>query len=800
MKVPYNWLKTYIDFPYSPEELAHKLTMAGLEVEDVEYLGQGMEGIIVGEITEISEHPNADKLVICQVDTGHETLQIITGAPNVLQGAKVPVAPTGVTLPNGLKIEETILRGKASRGMICSEDELGLIEERAEGIMILDEEAEVGTQIAEYLARNEYVLKLDLTPNYARCLGLLGIARELKADLADNKIKFPENNYQPNEEQIKDLINVEIKDPELCSRYTGILVKNVDIKTSPEWMQLRLKAAGIRPINNIVDITNYVLLEYNQPLHAFDYDKISGRKIIVRRASKDEKIVTLDEQERVLDEDILVIADEEKAVGLAGVMGGANSEITEESTSIFIESAYFNPVNIRKTARRLSLPSEASHRFERGVDIENVLEAGKRAAYLMQKLAGGEVVGGVIDQYPVPYKQKNIVININRVNRILGLELKAAEMKEMLERLEFKTGIKANQLKVEVPSYRNDVELEADLIEEIARMYGYNNIPVTCPDSKSLGKMNDKQKLEGIVRNIMTASGLNEIVTFSLMDEKYYDLLDITAEDELRKHVRIKNPLNQAFSLLRTSLFPGLLEVLANNARRQVEEMKVFELGKVFFRAEQGKRPREKFMLAGGSMGCKVDYFDTGAPDFYCLKGIIDNLFNRLDIRGVKYKKVENSFMHPGRTAGIEYNGHLIGILGELRPGVIEELDLITRTSIFELDFAELLANTRINDYKYAHLPKHPAVSRDLALVVDENIPAAEILEIIKEKGTEILKDVKIFDLYQGDQIPEGSKSLAFKLNFQSGDRTLIDKEVKDIFNLIISTLKKKINAEIRGN
>ncbi len=802
MNVPYKWLKSYIDFTFSPEELARRLTMAGMEVEEVEYLGEGLQNIIIGKIEKIEEHPDADKLVICTVNIGKKYMQIVTGAPNVGEGQKVPVAPAGVCLPGGMLIEETTLRGKLSEGMICSEDELGLIDERAEGIMVLDEKAEIGQKFVEYLALDDYVLKLDLTPNYAHCLGILGIAREVQAMLEDKEVKYPENEIVAEiEEDINDLFELEIKAPELCPRYTGMIIKDVKITASPLWMQKRLQAAGIRPINNIVDITNYVLLEYNQPLHAFDLDEFSDNKIIVRRAEQGEELVTLDDKERQLNKNDLVIADNEGAIALAGVMGGANTEVTDKTVNIFLESAYFNPVSIRKTSRRLGIPSEASYRFERGVDIKNLISAAKRAAYLMNKYADGKVMTGVLDCYPHPYEEKIIRVETERVNHILGTDISISSMKKMLEKLKFTVNkTERGILKVIPPSYRNDVSIEADIIEEIARMYGYNNIPTTSPESKQPGKKNKKQKLEGNVREIMKASGLNELFTFSLMDERPYDILNIPGNSELRNWVKIKNPLNEAFSLLRTSLLPGLIEVLSGNAKRQIDTMKIFELGTVFFNSGKNNRPVEKQMLGGGSMGYKKDPYNTDAPDFYFLKGVLENLFSRLNLQNIDFIPVKKPYFHPGRSAALKYKNDTIGEIGELLPEIIEEYVLPERTALFQVNFADILKKVKFTDFKYVRLAKFPAVTRDLAVVVGEDILAGDILAEISRSGGNLLKEVNLFDLYQGSQIPEGDKSLAFKLLFQADDRTLTDKEINKHFEGIISALKEKFAAEIRGN
>ncbi len=802
MQVPYNWLKTYIDFPYTPKELSHKFTMAGLEVENLEYLGKGLEDIKIGKIVEIDNHPNADKLKICKVDIGDKVLQMITGAPNVRVDIKVPVAEVGVTLPTGMEIEETKLRGKVSEGMICSKDELGLQEERASGIMILPDTAQVGERFVEFQGLDEYVLDLDLTPNYARCLGLLGIAREVKAMLAEPseidkpKIEIKEDRSDP----IEDKAAIKIEDEELCPRYAGRVIKDVKIKPSPMWMQRRLKAAGIRPINNIVDITNYVLLEYNQPLHAFDLGNIKDGKIIVRRAKENEKVITLDEVERTLDQETLVITDPEKIIAVAGVMGAENSEVTRKTTDIFLEAAYFEPTSIRRTARKLGLPSEASHRFERGVDIKRVIEAGNRAAYLMQQYAEGTVAKGVLDNYPLPYQDNIIEVSLAKINRLLGISLEKDKIEEMLKRLEIEVVKKAEDLlKVKVPSYRNDMEQDADVIEEIARIYGYNNIPTTRPKTNEVGQRTRKQKIEKQIKNLMNSAGLDEIITFSLTGPQDYKDLMLPDDHRYKNWVSIKNPLNKAFGLLRTSLLPGLIDSMATNAKRQIEEVKYFETGRTFLNQGHRKRPLENTKLAAGSMGAGQDIWDQDASDFYYLKGALEELFARLDLTDqIEFVRGDEVFMHPGRTADILYKGVKIGVLGELKPKIIDNYDLKDRTAVTEIDLTTIFEEVKIGDYLFEMLPKYPAVDRDLAIKISEDVPVMEVLNLINNTDDTILKETELFDIYQGEQIPEGQKSIAFKLLFQALDRTLTDQEVNEVVNNIVNKLESEYEAEIR--
>ena len=809
LQISYNWLKKYIDINYTPADLSEKLTMAGLEVEGVEYLGEGLEDIKIAKIEEIKAHPDADKLVICMVKTAadKEPIPVVTGAPNVEAGQMVPFAEVGTTLPNGMKIEEIELRGQLSQGMICSKDELGLQEERAAGIMVLEESAPLGASFLKYKRLDDYVFKLDLTPNYARCLGMIGVARELKSLYAQEKtLNTPPISFEEAEElgTINDYVEVEIEDPDLCPRYTARLVKNVEIKESPEWIQRRLKAAGIRPINNVVDISNFVLMEYNQPLHTFDYNKIKDGKIVVRRAEAEEKIMTLDDEERALDDEMLVISDPEKAVAVGGVMGGANTEVTEETTDVLIESAYFNPVSIRKTAKKLGMHSDSSHRFERGVDIEKAVEANNRACQMLAKCDGAKVVPGVIDQYPLKYEPAVIELETTRVNELLGIELKAADVRKSLERLGFEVkAAAADKFEVTVPSYRTDVEQAADLVEEIARVYGYNKIPSTRPISKQRGKRTPQQKFEKRVEELLQAGGLDEVITYSLQAKKSYDDLNLCQFEDYAKFVSIKNPLSEAFAVLRTTLVPGLIDVLSSNARRQGSEMAIFETGTVFRNKGGNNRPEELNMLGGGIFGVENDIWQQGAPNFFALKGVLEMLFERIQLDNYQFipDNDNRDFLHPGRRAEIKYNQtQTFGFIGEIHPELADQNNLPQGTTIFELDLDFLFKVTAAKEYSYQKLVKYPVLARDLAVVLKEEIAVGEIHQAIQNIGGAMLKNLELFDIYQGDQIKEGHKSAAFELKFQADDRTLTDQEVNRRFNQIVKHLKEEYSAEIRGN
>jgi len=692
--------------------------------------------------------------------------------------------------------------------MICSKDELGLQEERAAGIMVLDDSAPLGASFVKYKRLDDYVFKLDLTPNYARCLGMIGVAREIKSLYAQDKtLNTPPISFEEAEElgNINDYVEVEIDAPDLCPRYTARLVKNVEIKESPEWIQRRLKAAGIRPINNVVDISNFVLMEYNQPLHTFDYNKLKDGKIIVRRAEAEEKMLTLDEEERILDDEMLVISDPEEAVAVAGVMGGANSEVTAETTDVLIESAYFNPVSIRKTAKKLGMHSDASHRFERGVDIEKLIEANNRACQMLAKCDGAKVVPGVIDNYPLKYEPAVITLAAERVNELLGLELEPAEVKESLERLgfEIEAAAESGVFEVTVPSFRTDVEQGADLVEEIARVYGYNRIPSTRPISKQRGKRSAEQKFEAKVKELLQAGGLDEVITYSLQDKKSYQDLNLTQFEDYAKFVSIKNPLSEAFGILRTTLVPGIIDVLSSNARRQGAEMAVFETGTVFRNKGGNNRPQELNKLGGGIFGVDKDLWQQGAPNFFELKGVLELLFDRLQLDKYSFipENDNRDFLHPGRRAEIKYDQtQTFGYIGEVHPELAEQNNLPVGTSIFELDLDFLFEITAEKSYQYQKLVKYPVLARDLAVVMAEDLAVGDIYQAIKEKGGKMLKELELFDIYQGDQIKEGYKSAAFELKFQAEDRTLTDQEVNERFNQIVKHLKKEYSAEIRGN
>lgn len=805
MKVSYKWLQDYVDVSISPQELADRLTMAGVAVENVHYLGEGISSVVTGQILQINQHPNADKLVICQVTTdGEDRIQIVTGATNVREGHKVPVAKVGAKLPNGLVIKKAKLRGEVSNGMLCSGQELGidtslLPPDQQNGILILPEDTPLNMNIVEFLGLDDYILELDLTPNRGDCMSMIGVAREVAAILGAD-LKLPEAPLEEGDEEIENLAKVDIEDSDLCRRYAARVLKGVKIGPSPAWMQQRLRAAGIRPINNIVDVTNYVMLELGQPLHAFDYDKLADHHIIVRRAENDKTITTLDGEERKLNENMLVICDARGPVAVAGVMGGLDSEVTDETVNILIESAYFNPVSVRRTSRLLGLRSESSARFEKGIDIGGCVRAADRAAYLMQQLAGGTAAKGVIDNYPNPAVEKTIKLRPERVEHLLGISIEKEKISNILTSLQFKVQKEGDNLLVTVPTFRPDVSIEVDLIEEIARMYGYNQVPDTLiygPTTQ--GKRNESQQLIYDIKNVLVGCGLTEVITFGFVSPKVFDLMNLPGDSRFRSAVKLQNPLSEEQSVMRTVLVPNLLEVLQRNNNRQIQSGAVFEIGRVFYPQEGEDLPEERLVLAMVFHGyTEKSWRDPSEEmDFFFAKGVVEKLLTTIGLKDARFIPHKDPSFHPGRTAAIEVKDKIIGVLGELHPDVVENYELTHRAVACKIDLEDLMAAERPKP-QYERLPKFPAVDRDLALVVKEEIKTQDMIDVIINAGGKILKKVKVFDVYQGEQVPEGHKSQAFSLLFQAPDRTLKDEEVAKQTDKIARALKKEFDAELR--
>ncbi|MDM5330773.1 phenylalanine--tRNA ligase subunit beta [Neobacillus sp. CF12] len=804
MFVSYKWLQDYVDLSgVSADELAEKITKSGIEVEGVEVLNEGITGVVVGHVIERVQHPNADKLSKCQVDIGQgEPVQIICGAPNVAQGQKVAVATVGAVLPGNFKIKRAKLRGEESNGMICSLTELGIeakvvAKEYSEGIFVFPQDAEVGTDAIALLNRNDEVLELGLTPNRADCLSMLGVAYEVAAILGRD-VKQPEIDLQPVNEKATDYITVKVDANEDNPLYVAKVIKNVKIGPAPLWMQTRLMSAGIRPHNNVVDITNYILLEYGQPLHAFDYDRLGSKEILVRRANDGEKFTTLDDAERTLTSDHLVITNGIEPVALAGVMGGANSEVTSDTTTVLLEAAYFTGGTVRKASKDHGLRSEASARFEKGVDPNRVRAAGERAAYLMAKYAGGEVLEGASEIDTLTVEPAVVSITLEKINSVIGTNLTVADVEAIFERLQFTVTSEDETITVTAPTRRGDIKIEEDLIEEVARLYGYDNIPKTLPiGSATPGKLSSYQEKRRIVRQYLEGAGLYQAVTYSLTSEEKAAQFAL----EKRDFIRLAMPMSEDRSILRLSIMPQLLEVLKYNSARQNDSLAVYETGAVFLANGNEVLPEEQEHLAGAITGLWHSHSWQGekkAVDFYVLKGILEGLFAKLGLtESVTYVQAKVDNMHPGRTAEIHLNGERIGFVGQVHPTMQKELDL-KDTYVFELSLKAVLEAATVA-LRYEGIPRFPSITRDIALVVDKETVSGVLKDIIQTAGGKLLKEVNVFDLYEGDRMEEGKKSIAYSLKYMDPERTLTDEEVTKVHTQVLEALRNQAGAVLRG-
>lgn len=804
MYVSYKWLQDYVDLSgVSADELAEKITKSGIEVEGVDVLNEGITGVVVGHVVERVQHPNADKLSKCQVDIGQgEPVQIICGAPNVAQGQKVAVATVGAVLPGNFKIKRAKLRGEESNGMICSLTELGMEakivpKEYSEGIFVFPQDAEVGTDAMALLNRDDEVLELGLTPNRADCLSMLGVAYEVAAILG-REVKLPEIDVQPVNEKATDYITVKVEANEDNPLYAAKVIKNVKIGPAPLWMQTRLMSAGIRPHNNVVDITNYILLEYGQPLHAFDYDRLGSKEILVRRANDGEKFTTLDDVERTLTSDHLIITNGTEPVALAGVMGGANSEVTSDTTTVLLEAAYFTGGTVRKASKDHGLRSEASARFEKGVDPNRVRAAGERAAYLMAKYACGEVLEGASEVDTLTVEPAVVSITLEKINNVIGTNLTVQDVEAIFERLQFAVNVEGNVITVTAPTRRGDIKIEEDLIEEVARLYGYDNIPKTLPiGSATPGKLSAYQEKRRIVRQYLEGAGLFQAVTYSLTSEEKAAQFAL----EKRDFIRLAMPMSEDRSILRLSIMPQLLEVVKYNSARQNDSLAVYETGAVFLANGNEVLPEEQEHLAGAITGLWHSHSWQGekkAVDFYVLKGILEGLFAKLGLtESVSYVQAKVDNMHPGRTAEIHLNGERIGFVGQVHPTMQKELDL-KDTYVFELSLKAVLEEATAA-LRYESIPRFPSITRDIALVVDKETVSGVLKDVIQKAGGKLLKEVNVFDLYEGERMEEGKKSIAYSLKYMDPERTLTDEEVTKVHTQVLEALKTQTGAVLRG-
>ncbi len=808
MKVSYNWLKDYVDIEMSPRELGHNLTMTGLEVEAVEPSGQSLDGLVVAKILDIQPHPQAERLSVCQVDTGKNKIQVVCGASNLEVGALVPFAAAGVKLPNGTVIKESQIKTVNSKGMLLAEDEMGLTDDHT-GVMILPPDLAPGRPLSlqdvaiDQMALSDWMLDVAITPNRPDCSCVLGIAREIAA-ITGQRLKKPRIEIEEGLKPIEDLTSITILDPVACPRYAAGVIQDIVLGPSPFWMRYRLFLSGIRSINTIVDVTNYVMLELGQPLHAFDYDRLRENRIVVRRAVEGETFTTLDGESRILNSEMLLICDGERAVALAGIMGGLNSEIFAGTKNILLESAFFDPVTIRRGSKRLELSTEASYRFERGCDIEGVTIALRRAISLISSLAGGKVASGLIDNYPRPYIPYDIGLRINKTNRILGTTLSKDIIRSYLEALEMEVhDVSESEFKVRAPSFRVDITREVDLIEEVARLYGYENIPVTYPSIKPDQLVESPEIiLRDKIRSIMVALGFTEIITYSFISPDFADVLGAKENSPLRSFVRLLNPLSADQSVMRTSLVPGLISTIKNNIIHDEKDLRLFEWGKVFHQKEGDQLPQEKIHLAAIVTGLyqhKAWHSDDRYFDFFDIKGSLEVLLKALGLEEITFKReVDIPGYDPDVSSGVYSAGTLIGRVGRVALKVMEANGLNTEDAyIFELDIGAFLQQVP-ESRKFRSYSKYPAVFRDISLLVNQDTESDRIIKIIKKEGGELLESVQIFDLYQGEKLNPFEKALAFKLCYRSKKETLDGGKVNQLHEFIIEKLRQKTGGRLR--
>lgn len=795
MKLPMSWLSDYTDIEgISPKEYADKLTMTGSKVEGVEYLGAELDKVVAGKVLSCEMHPDSDHLHVCMVDVGEgEPLQIVCGAPNVAEGQMVPVALNGAVLPGGVKIKKGKLRGVVSNGMICSHEEMGISEsllgyEPEYGILVLPDDVKPGTDVKDLYGLNENVVEFEITSNRPDCFSIIGLARETAVSFKKS-FKIPEVTFHETSDKITDKLSIDVQDKDKCLRYTSRMIKNVKIGPSPKWMRERLEACGIRPINNMVDITNYVLLEYGQPMHAFDLRHLEGGKIIVRRANDGEMIKTLDEQDRKLTSDDLVICDAVKPVAIAGVMGGFNSEIKPDTTEVAFESATFDAASVRLTAQRVGLRTEASSRYEKGLDYNNTVPAIERACQLVEELGCGEVVGGAIDVIGNVKDAQPIMFRPEKINAFLGTDISTDEMVEILTSLEVK--IDMENMMLTPPSFRPDLVAEADIAEEIARFHGYDIIPTTLLSGESvIGMKNKEQKVEDKINEVLTAQGMSEIYTYTFVSPSIFDKLNIPAESPLRNTVKITNPLGEDTSVMRTTTIASMMEVLARNYNYRTTSAKMFETAKIFIPTEAGKLPEEPVIITLGMYGENADFFT--------IKGVCEVLFEQLHIDGVSYIAVtDNPTYHPGRCAEIKVGNKILGTIGEIHPSVSRKFGIDTECYVGELNLENILA-TMNDDVKYHHLPKYPAVTRDFSILLDKITPVAEIEAVIRKAAGKLLDKLELSDVYEGHQIPEGKKSVMYKAAFRADDRSLTGEEADNLHDKIVKKLENALGAQLR--
>lgn len=804
MNTSLSWIKAYVpDLEVSAQEYTDAMTLSGTKVETYECLDADLEKIVIGQIEKIEKHPDADKLIVCQVNVGVETVQIVTGAQNVKEGDKVPVVLAGGRVagghdgsktPGGIKIKKGKLRGVESCGMMCSVEELGSTKEMyplapEDGIYIFEADAPVGTSAIEYMGLNDVVFEYEVTSNRVDCFSVLGIAREAAVTFG-KKYCPPVVTETGTVDDVNDYIKITVENDELCPRFVGRVVKNIKIAPSPEWMQRRLASVGIRPINNVVDITNYIMEEYGQPMHAYDLDTIAGHEIIVKTATKGDKFITLDGQERVLDENTLMICDGEKPIGIGGIMGGENSMITDDVKTMLFEAACFDGTNIRKSAKKLGMRTDASGKFEKGLDPNNAKAAIDRACQLVEEMGAGEVVKGTVDVYKEERQPVRVAFDAQKINVLLGTDISENQMLDYFEQLGL--GFDANSKEVIVPTFRQDLECLADLAEEVARFFGYDNIPTTLPKGEATtGKLSYKLRVEELGRNVAEYCGFSQGMVYSFESPKVFDKLLLPTDSPLRNAVQITNPLGEDYSIMRTTSLNGMLTSLASNYNRRNKNVRLYEMGNIYIPKQSPltELPEERMQFTLGMYG---------EGDFFTMKGVVEEFL----AKGGMQKNITcdpdsgKPYLHPGRQANIVYDGKVIGYLGEVHPAVTDAYDIGERVYVAVLDMPEVVPMITF-ERKYQGIAKYPAVNRDISMVMPKEILVGEVEAVIEKKGGSYLESYQLFDIYEGEQIKSGFKSVAYSIVFRAKDRTLEEADVKAAMDKILSALEQ-MGIELR--
>jgi len=807
MKVSLSWLKEYVSIPLPEKELADALTMAGLEIEAVENRFANLATNRVGRIISVTAHPNADRLRVCRVDVGDRELTIVCGAPNAEPDLLVPVAMPGAELPNGVTIKETVIRGQRSEGMLCGAPELGLGPDSG-GLMRLDAHLAVGASLPEALGLSDTVFEIGLTPNRADCLSVLGVAREVAA-IAKSRVQYPRIDLVDADADIFQHTSVHIEAPEHCPRYAARLLEGITVAPSPFWLQDRLSSIGLRPVNNVVDITNFVMMEMGQPLHAFDFDHLADHRIVVRTAKTGETFTTLDGKTRRLEPDMLMICDGQKPVAIAGVMGGLNSEIEVGTTRVLLESACFDPISIRRTAKRLGLATDASHRFERGVDPLATVRALDRAAELMQNIAGGRLISGHIDENPGPFKARQIELSVSATNRLLGTTIDRQEMIALLSAVEIEVRTHPDgsddRLHVTAPSYRVDIQRPEDLMEEVARLWGYQRIPTTFPSiTGQTAPLPSRFALRSVIRNLMTGLGFSEAVNYSFEHPNACDRLQLGLDDPRRGTIQILNPLSEDQAVLRSTLVSGLLQTMYRNASQQIRDLRLFEIGTTFRTRKGGGLPRETEMLAAlwtGARDLPGWQQPSEACDFYDIKGALEALLAGMDVKAARFTTQPDEacrYTRPGHTALVSAGGTLLGLVGEIHPKTLQLMGLKQPTFIFEADL-EVLSALIPKRKSFSPLSKFPSTSRDITLILDEEIESGRVIEAACEGDEHFIESVQLFDVFTGDPIAPGKKSISIRITYRSSGGTLEDEVINGIHTSLSQRLIRGFKADLPG-